>query len=43
MGMFVGALIAEVTGFRIPGYEYIYGQSKFRDLFARQEAATTGV
>jgi len=25
VGMYVGAIAAEILGFRIPGYEYIYG------------------
>ena len=33
VGLYVGAFVGEVIGFRIPGYEYIYGQAIFRDLF----------
>ena len=41
VGLYVGMLINQITGYRVPGYEYIYGQSVIRDLQAEQNAAKT--
>jgi hypothetical protein len=35
VGLYVGYFVGDLIGFRIPGYEYIYGQSMFRDLFVK--------
>ena len=41
VGLYVGMLINQITGYRIPGYEFIYGQSVIRDLQAAQAADAT--
>lgn len=36
VGMYVGAFFRDLVGFRIPGFEYLYGQTIFRDLIVKK-------
>lgn len=40
VGKFVGFILASLLEYRVPSFEFVYGQSMIRDLEAKKDALT---